>query len=115
MRINAIDNTMFQARIKMKPATKKLIGGAATATAGLASIYTGLNASDLIPGDFTQNVYESIKNEHIIEANDGYAMVDNGGSALTAYSSMYSSLPLGSIGIVKGVNDISKGSKKIPD
>ena len=115
MRINAIDNTIFQARIKMKPATKKIIGGAATATAGLASVYTGLNASDLIPGDLTQNVYESVKNEHIIKANDGYAMVDNGGSAIFAYSTMNASLPLGSTGILKGVNEVAKNSRKIPD
>ena len=64
MKIGSINNTTFEARIKMaKPDTTKLVKGAATALAGTASLYTGLNASDVLPGDFAKDIYDSALNE----------------------------------------------------
>lgn len=98
MNIQSIDNANFKARFQIKNAnTNKLVKGVATATAGAASLYTGLNASNILPGDFAKDIYNAAKSEQVI----GYPVVyhehvkENESAALSAGSTMLSSSPLG--------------------
>jgi hypothetical protein len=126
MRIGSINNTTFEARIKMaKPDTTKLVKGAATALAGTASLYTGLNASNLVPGELADSVYQEAKSQEVIGYPEVYHeyIKENENSAISAGGAMLSSLPLGatitplgSYFIKQSTNsEIKDHSRRIPD
>lgn len=124
MKISSINNTTFNARIKIaKPDTAKLLKGTATTLAGTASLYTGLNASNLVPGDFAKDVYNSALNEQEYANADGLNKYVEGNEdlATSVGLSMYLSLPLGGSVASLGSNTIVNKSsldikeKQIPN
>lgn len=123
MKIGPVNNTTFEARIKLaKPDTTKLIKGTATALAGTASLYTGLNLLDIVPGDFAKNLYNTANNKHIVETPEGGVYVQNWRSGTLAVTALTNSLPIGSTllpygsyNIVKSFTKTTSDNKKLPD
>lgn len=124
MRINYINNTTFDAKIKLaKPDTTKLIKGSATALAGTASLYTGLNALDVLPGEFAKDMYNSALNEQEFanpeglnkhtEGNENFAL-SVGTTMLTSFPTGLTVTPLGSSSVVKAYSNASD-NKQIPN
>ena len=124
MRISSINNSMnFQARIKIsKPAATKFALGTTALTAGVASLYTGSDALDIIPNSgLVNSIYENINNEHIVQTEKGLVEVNNEMDALHSGMVMIASLPLGSTLTPVGSNLLNKANnelnseKKIPN
>lgn len=120
MRINPINYTSFQARIKISKDNKNQYAlGATTATTGSASLYLGTDAIGLAPTDIAKEIYQSIDNPHYIETADGLAQINNEDSALSAGTIMLTSLPAGTtitpIGIYIMKDKDTSSEKNVPD
>lgn len=120
MKINPINHTSFQARIKISKDNKNQYAlGATTATTGSASLYLGTDAVGLAPTDVAREIYQSINNPHYIETENGLAYVNNENSALSSGALMLTSLPAGTtitpIGLIIMNNKDADNKKNIPD
>ena len=118
MRIGSINNTAFEARIKMaKSDTAKLVKGTATALAGTASLYTGLNASEVLPGNFAKDVYNSVLNEQEFANQEGLNKYTEGNenSAISVGATMLASLPTGLTITPLGSCSAAKAYLKVSD
>ena len=116
MRITSIDNSMnFQARFRIsKPVATKLALGTTALTTGIASLYTGADALDIIPNSgLVNSICENINNEHIVQTEKGLVVVDNEMDALHSGMAMAASLPLGSTFAPLGSHLINKANKEL--
>ena len=64
MEIGKISKINFEARIKMAKPRAEAIKGIATAATGIVSIYTGLDAFNIVPGEMAENtLFDEIHKE----------------------------------------------------
>lgn len=115
MRILSINNSMnFQARIKIsKPRNlKSLAAGTASISAGIGSAALGIdnNAISLGLNDIgiANSVIESCRNVHNVDTGNGYDVVADNNSAISAEYTMNSSLVYSPISSVYGTTLIKK-------